>query len=293
MNSLKGKVAVVAGATQGAGRGIALMLGEAGATVYVTGCSVHGKPATRRPETIEETAEMVDARGGKGIAVRVDHTVEEEVKNLFERIEKEQDGCLDLLVNNLGDGDTWMEWGMAFWELPPHKGIRLQERAVNSRILTSRYAVPLMVIRNQGLIIEITDGVDYRYRRDTSLYYSLTKISAIHLAEGMAEELRPHNITSVSLTPGFLRSEAMLDHLGVTEANWREGAKKNPHFIASETPSYIGKAVTCLAADPYVEEKSGRALSTWELVEEYGFTDEDGRQPHWGRYFKEYVEPFL
>lgn len=288
MPKLKGKVAVVAGATRGAGRGIAVMLGEAGATVYVTGRSVRGRPATvGRSETIEETAELVNARGGVGIAVRVDHTVEEEVKALFERVGREQDGRLDLLVNDVWGGDELTRWDEPFWEHSLHNGLLMQERAVHSHIITSHYGVPLMVERAQGLIIEVTDGVDYGYRGN--LFYSLAKISAIHLAKAMAEDLRKRsiNITSVALTPGFLRSEAMLDGFGVTEQNWQDAVKKDAHFIASETPFYIGRAVVALASDANVAEKSGKMLSSWDLACEYGFKDVDGRQPDWGTYFKE------
>jgi NAD(P)-dependent dehydrogenase (short-subunit alcohol dehydrogenase family) len=286
--ALRGKVVVVAGATRGAGRGIALMLGEAGATVYATGRSIRGKPATKgRPETIEETAEMVNARGGVGIAVRVDHTVEGEVKALFERIGREQDGRLDVLVNDIWGGDELSEWGKPFWEQSLHKGLLMQERAVRTHIITSYYGVPLMIARGQGLIIEITDGTDYGYRGN--LFYSLVKISTIHLAEAMAADLRPYNITSLALTPGFLRSEAMLDHFGVTEENWREAVKQDPHFIVSETPFYIGRAAVALASDPQVAEKSGKTLATWNLAGEYGFTDVDGSQPNWGRYYAENI----
>lgn len=286
--TLRGKVVVVAGATRGAGRGIALMLGEAGATIYVTGRSTRGKPATEgRSETIEETAEMVNARGGVGIAVRVDHTVEDEVKALFERVKREQDGRLDILVNDIWGGDELSEWGKPFWEQSLHKGLLMQERAVRTHIITSYYGVPLMIARGQGLIIEITDGTDYGYRGN--LFYSLVKISTIHLAEAMAADLRPYKITSLALTPGFLRSEAMLDHFGVTEENWREAVKQDPHFIVSETPFYIGRAVVALGSDPQVAEKSGKTLATWDLAGEYGFTDADGSQPNWGRYYAENI----
>ena len=163
----------------------------------------------------------------------------------------------------------------------------MQERAVRTHIITSYYGVPLMIARGQGLVIEITDGVGYGYRGN--LFYSLAKISTIHLAEAMAADLRPYNITSLALTPGFLRSEAMLDHFGVTEENWREAVKQDPHFSVSETPIYIGRAVVALASDPRVAEKSGKTLATWDLAGEYGFTDVDGSQPNWGRYYTENI----
>jgi NAD(P)-dependent dehydrogenase (short-subunit alcohol dehydrogenase family) len=280
MQPLKGTVAVVAGATRGAGRGIACMLGEAGATVYCTGRSVRGKPATaNRPETIEETAEMVSARGGVGIWAQVDHTVESQVQALFARVREEQDGRLDVLVNDVWGGESLTEWNKPFWEHSLANGLKLLQQAVHSHIITSHYAVPLMAERGQGLVIEVTDGVDYRYRG--SLYYSLVKVSNVHLAEAMAADLRPRNIAVVSLTPGYLRSEEMLDGFGVTEANWMEGAKKDPDFARSETPFYIGRAAAALAVDPNVIEKTGQALSSGKLAREYGLTDMDGRQPEW------------
>lgn len=298
MKPLQDKIAVVAGATRGAGRGIACMLGEAGATVYCTGRSTRAKPTTRqhgtespfglagRPETIEETAEMVTARGGTGIPVPVDHTIEEQVKALFEQVRAEQ-GRLDVLVNDIWGGDELSEWGKPFWELSIEKGLLMQQRGVHTHLITSRYGAPLMIERKQGLIVEITDGDNFSYRGN--LFYDLAKLSVIRLAYAMAEELRPQYITALALTPGFLRSEAMLEHFGVTEANWQEGAKKDPHFIASETPFYVGRAVAALAADPNVASKSGQVFSSWNLAVEYGFRDVDGRQPHWGNYYAEHV----
>jgi NAD(P)-dependent dehydrogenase (short-subunit alcohol dehydrogenase family) len=284
---LTGKVAVVAGATRGAGRGIACMLGEAGATVYCTGRSVRGKPATQgRPETIEETAEMVSGYGGQGIAVQVDHSDEQQVQALFERVRAEQ-GRLDILVNDIWGGDELTEWEKPFWELDIAKGLLMQQRGVHTHIITSRYGVPLMVAARQGLVIEITDGDSPGYRGN--LFYDLVKASVIRLALGMAEELRPYGVTALALTPGFLRSEAMLDRFGVTEANWQDGAKVDPHFIASETPYFVGRAVAALAVDPDVFRRSGGVYSSWGLSDEYGFTDIDGRRPHWGRYYKEHI----
>jgi NAD(P)-dependent dehydrogenase (short-subunit alcohol dehydrogenase family) len=289
MQRLKGKVAVVAGATRGAGRGIACMLGEAGATVYCTGRSVRGKPATgNRPETIEETAEMVAAQGGVGLAVQVDHSQEVEVQRLFERVKAEQ-GRLDILVNDIWGGDELSEWGKPFWELSMEKSILLLQRAIHTHLITARYGAPLMVAQGQDLIVEITDGESDGYRGN--LTYDLAKASVIRLAYGMAEELRPHGVYAVAVTPGFLRSEAMLDHFGVTEANWQEGAKKDPHFIASETPYFVGRAVAALAADPKLGEKSGGVFSSWGLSDEYGFTDIDGRSPHWGKHFAQHIAP--
>jgi len=284
MKPLQGKVAVVAGATRGAGRGIACMLGEAGATVYCTGRSTRGQPATgNRPETIEQTAELVTARGGVGIPVQVDHTIEDQVQALCARVKDEQ-GRLQVLVNDVWGGDELTEFGKPFWEVSLAKGRIMLERAVFSHMITSHYAAPLMMETAEGLIVEITDGDGYYYRGN--IFYDLVKTSVIRLAFAMSFELRKRHITALALTPGFLRSEAMLDHFGVTEENWQEGAKKEPSFIASETPCYVGRAVAALAADPQVSNKSGRVFSSWDLAVEYGFTDIDGRQPHFGKYFE-------
>lgn len=283
MKLLQGKIAVVAGSTRGAGRGIATMLGEAGATVYCTGRSVRGNlSGMNREETIEETAELVSKAGGVGIAVRVDHTVEEDVQRLFAQIKEEQDGRLDILVNDVWGGDPLTEWNTPFWQHSLENGLLMQQRAVHSHMITSYYAAPLMIARKQGLIIEITDGIDYRYRGN--LYYTLAKTSVIQLAQSMSIELQPFQVTALALTPGFLRSEAMLEHFGVREENWRDAGKIEPHFLMSETPTYIGRAVAALASDPNVDKKSGQALSTWSLSDEYKFIDRDGTRPHWGNY---------
>lgn len=281
---LKGQVAVVAGGTRGAGRAIAWALGEQGATVYVAGRSSRGNPSPMgRPETIEDAAEGVTERGGIGIAVRADLTVEEDVKALFSRIKDEQGGKLDILVNDVWGGDMLTEWGKPFWEHSLDNGLLMQRQAVHSHLLTAHYAAHLLIANGKGLLLEITDGVGYHYRG--SLYYSLAKISSVHMAEAFAADLKPFGITALALTPGFLRSEAMLDHFGVTEANWRDAVVKEPHFIASETPVYIGRAVAALATDPHLAAKTGKSLSTWELSDEYGFMDADGTRPHWGNYF--------
>ena len=281
---LRGRVAVVAGATRGAGRGIARMLGAAGATVYCTGRSVRGRPATAgRPETIEETAEMVTAEGGRGIAARTDHTVEPEVEGLFARIRSDH-GQLDILVNDIWGGDALTEWGSPFWGLSSAKGFELFERAVHSHIITSRHGAPLMVEQNAGLIVEVTDGDTLGYRGN--LFYDLAKNAVIRLAYAMAADLKAHQVTALAITPGFLRSEAVLDHFGVAEANWRDAIEKDPYFAESETPCFVGRAVASLAADPSVNEKSGRLFSSWGLAKDYGFTDLDGRRPDWGSFFQ-------
>ena len=291
---LEGKIAVVAGATRGAGRGIACMLGEAGATVYCTGRSVRGNSAMQgRPETIEETAELVNQHGGEGYFMQVDHTVEDQVVTLFERIRQEQDR-LDILVNDVWGGDPLTEWGKPFWKLSLEKGFKMLDQAVRAHIITSRHGVPIMVKQGSGLVIEITDGnhqTNKHYR--SNLFYDLSKSSAMRLAFGMAEELKKHGITALALTPGFLRSEAMLDHFGVQEDNWKEAVKKDPHFIASETPFFVGRAVAALAADPNVHEKAGLALSSWELGREYGFVDKDGSRPDWGAYGMEHFPEYF
>jgi NAD(P)-dependent dehydrogenase (short-subunit alcohol dehydrogenase family) len=299
MKPLEGKVAVVAGATRGAGRGIAVELGAAGATVYCTGRSVRGRPSDlNRAETIDETAELVTEAGGKGIAVRIDHTKEEEVRALFEKVRTEQDGQLDVLVNDVWGGESLISWGKPFWEQDLGAAAKLLERAVFSHIITSRYGVPLMIARGSGLVIEIGDGDTLEYRGN--FLYDFVKTSVIRLAFAMAEELRGNvttpigetveqaktTVTALALTPGYLRSEAMLEGYGVTEANWQDAAKIDPNFIASETPHFVGRAVVALAADPNVHEKSGGAFSSWGLSDEYGFTDVGGAKPHWGRHFE-------
>jgi NAD(P)-dependent dehydrogenase (short-subunit alcohol dehydrogenase family) len=284
MGKLTGKVALVTGATRGAGRGIACMLGEAGAIVYCTGRSARGRPASAlRPETIEETAEMVMARGGVGIPVRVDHSEPEQVRALIDRIRADQ-GRLDVLVNDIWWGCDPIEWGKPFWQVSLPQGLLMQQRGVHTHIITSYYAVPLMLERRQGLIVEITDGDNFGYRGD--LFVDLAKTAVIRLAYAQASELRKHGVTALALTPGYLRSEAILDHWGVTEENWRDGAKKDPHFINSETPFFVGRAVVALAADQHVAKKSGRVFTSWNLAKEYGFTDVDGRQPDWDEYMR-------
>ncbi|TDC85015.1 SDR family NAD(P)-dependent oxidoreductase [Actinomadura sp. 7K507] len=281
---LTGRVALVAGGTRGGGRGIAVQLGAAGATVYVTGrSSGSGRSDLGRPETIEDTAAQVTAAGGTGIPVRVDHSRPDEVEALAERIAAEQDGRLDVLVNSVWGGDPLTDWEHPLWEQDLDTGLRLLRQAVETHVITSRFALPLMVARGRGLVVEVTDGNTARYRG--SFFYDLAKSAVIRLAVAQAAELKPRGVAAVAVTPGFLRSEAVLDHFGVTEANWRDAIAKDPHFAHSETPAYLGRAVAALAADPQVMTKTGRALATWGLYEEYGFTDVDGTQPdfaaHW------------
>ncbi|WP_395297777.1 SDR family oxidoreductase [Kitasatospora hibisci] len=286
---LAGKVALVAGGTRGGGRGIAGELGAAGATVYVTGRStMAARSDLDRPETIEETAEKVTAAGGLGIPVRTDHSRPEEVRALVDRIATEQDGRLDVLVNSVWGGDRLTDWTHPLWEQDLDTGLRLLRRAVETHVITSRFALPLMVARRSGLVVEVTDGNTARYRG--SFFYDLAKSAVIRLAVAQAAELKAHEIAAVAITPGFLRSEAMLEHFGVTEANWRDGAAKDPDFAHSETPAYLGRAVAALAADPDVMAKSGRALATWDLYKEYGFTDADGTQPDFAAHWADSLE---
>jgi NAD(P)-dependent dehydrogenase (short-subunit alcohol dehydrogenase family) len=289
---MREKVALVAGATRGTGRGIAVALGEAGATVYCTGRSSRAtrnsaRRASMRLETIEETAERVTARGGLGIPAVVDHTGRGAVQRLIARVEQEH-GKLDILVNNIWGGDALLEFGKPFWQLDLPKGFQMMEGALHTHIITSHFAAPLLIESAKkssgGLIVEVTDGDSYQYRGN--LFYDLVKTSVIRMAFAMARELRRKNVTVVALTPGFLRSEVMLDHFGVTEANWREATKNDPNFEESETPLYSGRAVAALAADPNIAKKTGRVFSSWGLSDEYGFCDADGRKPHWGKHAK-------
>ena len=292
MKSLEGKVAVVAGATRGAGRGIACMLGEAGATVYCTGRNSRERPNTEgvyagRPETIEETAEMVSARGGFGIPARTDHLDPAQVEALFKRVEKER-GRLDVLVNDISECEEH-EW-KPFWKLSLDKGLRALRQGVNTHIITTRYAAPLMVRQKSGLVVEVGDGDALFYRGH--LFYDLVKVTTSRLAYAWAEELRPHGVAALAVTPGFMRTELVLERFGATEANWREAAEKNKAargygLAGSETPFFVGRAVAALASDPNLLEKSGGLYSSWGLAEEYGFTDVNGERPNWWGYFSE------
>jgi NAD(P)-dependent dehydrogenase (short-subunit alcohol dehydrogenase family) len=287
---LEGKVALVAGGTRGAGRGISVQLGAAGATVYVTGrTSEAGRSEMSRPETIEETAALVDEAGGRGIAVRVDHLEPEQVQGLVERIDREQ-GRLDVLVNDVWGGDPLAEWNKPVWEHSLEKGLRLLRLAVDTHIITSHFAIPLLIREPGGLVVEITDGTaeyNANYRGTVGLYYDLAKVSTIRLALVQADELGPHGATALSLTPGWLRSEMMLEHYGVSESNWRDATEEEPHFSISESPHYVGRAVAALAADPEVSRWNGKSLSSGQLAKVYGFTDLDGSQPDCWRYITE------
>jgi len=279
MKPLEGRVAVVAGATRGIGRGIACMLGEAGATVYCSGRSVRGSPNMTGPfagrrENIDETAEMVNARGGIGIPVRTDHLIEEQVAALFERVRREQ-RRLDVLVNDVSEGEV--HDFQPFWKISLDKGFRALRQGIHTHIITSRCAAPLMIQQGSGLIVEIGDGDTLEYRG--TLFFDLVKITVSRLAFAMAEDLYQHGVTTLALTPGFTRTESVLEHFGVTEANWRDGGTKDANFLLSETPFFAGRAVAALAADPRVLEKSGGIYTSCRLAKEYGFTDIDGSQP--------------
>ena len=285
------RIALVAGATRGAGRGIAVQLGAIGATVYVTGRSSHGRRSEmNRPETIEETAALVDKAGGRGIPVQVDHLDPDQVRALLARIEKDQ-GALHLLVNNIW-GATRMEWNKTVWESDLAYGLHTLRLAVDTHAITSHFALPLLIQSPGGLVVEVTDGPD-DYNRDhyrVSFFYDLAKAAVNRMAFALAHELRPHKATAVSLTPGWLRSEAMLDAYKVTEATWREATARSPHFAISESPAFVGRAVAALAQDPDVARWNGQSLSSGQLAQVYGFTDTDGSQPDAWRYLVEVQE---
>jgi NAD(P)-dependent dehydrogenase (short-subunit alcohol dehydrogenase family) len=285
---LMGKVALVAGATRGAGRGIAVQLGAAGATVYVTGRTTRSQRSEmNRPETIEETAALVDEAGGRGVAVQVDHLVPEEVRALVAKIETEQ-GALHVLVNDIF-GATKIEWNKSVWESSLEFGLHTLHLAVDTHAITSHFACPLLIRTPGGLVVEVNDGTEEynatHYRN--SFFYDLAKASVSRMAFALAHELGPHQATAVSLTPGWLRSEAMLEVYGVSEMNWREALARSPHFAISESPAFVGRAVAALAADPDLARWNGKSLSSGQLAKEYGFRDLDGSQPDCWRYMTE------
>ena len=291
---LEGKTALVAGATRGAGRGTAVALGEAGATVYCTGRSTRERRSEYdRPETIEESAELVTEAGGVGIAIAVDHLEPEAVAALVRRIDAER-GRLDVLVNDIWGGEKLFDWETPVWEHDLENGLRLLRLAIDTHLITSHYALPLLIREPGGLVVEMTDGTrEYnagQYR--VSTFYDLAKNAILRLAFAQAQEVAPHGCTAVALTPGWLRSEMMLENYGVTEENWRDGAAINPHFAAiSESPRFVGRAVVALAADPEVARRNGGSFSSGGLAREYGFTDIDGSQPDCWRYLVEVQDP--
>jgi NAD(P)-dependent dehydrogenase (short-subunit alcohol dehydrogenase family) len=286
--SLKGKTALVAGATRGAGRGIAVELGAAGATVYVTGRTTRAQRSEmNRPETVEETAELVGRAGGRGIAVHVDHLQPQQVRDLVTRIEREQ-GALHILVNDIF-GATRIEWNKTVWESDLEYGLHMLRLAIDTHAITSHYAIPLLLRAAGGLVVEVNDGTaEYNARNyRNSFFYDLSKAAVQRMAFALAHELDGRRAAAVSLTPGWLRSEAMLDAFGVTEANWRDATVHVPHFAISETPAYVGRAVAALASDPDLLRWNGQSLSSGQLAKVYGFTDLDGSQPDAWRYLVE------
>jgi NAD(P)-dependent dehydrogenase (short-subunit alcohol dehydrogenase family) len=287
-NVLAGKVALVAGASRGAGRGIAVALGAAGATVYVSGRTTRAmRSEMNRPETIEETAALVNQAGGRGIAVQVDHLEPEQVRGLVNRITDEQ-GFLSILVNDIW-GATRMEWNKTVWESSLDYGLRTLRLAVDTHAITSHFAAPLLIKRPGGILVEVTDGTNEynaaNYR--VSFFYDLAKAAVNRMAFALGHELARRGATAVAVTPGWLRSEAMLDIYGVTESNWRDATKVQPHFAISESPTFVGRAVVALASDPEVARWNGQSLSSGQLAKVYGFTDLDGSQPDAWRYLVE------
>lgn len=279
---LAGRVALVAGATRGAGRGIARALGEAGATVYCTGRSVKGKPSPyKRPETIEQTAAMVEAAGGTGIAVRVDHTDEAAVKALFRRIMRAH-ARLDLVVDSVAGEDPLMRAYGFLWQADLTKADAIFRRALTPRLITAKHAALAMMPARRGLIVEVTEN-DMIGAGGNPMAQTV-KVAQKVLPLFWASELAPHRLAVIAVTPGFLRSESMLEHFGVTEDTWREGGKKDPNFLESESPLFVGRTIAALAADPKVRDRTGMLYGSWELARDYGVTDYDGRRPDWGRH---------
>jgi NAD(P)-dependent dehydrogenase (short-subunit alcohol dehydrogenase family) len=304
-DALRGRVAVVAGATRGAGRGIAAALGEVGATVICTGRSTRSSRSDyNRPETVEETAELVTDLGGKGIAARVDHLETDQVRTLAEQIRNDH-GHIDVLVNDIWGGELLKggpaDWNKPIWEHSLHDGLRILRLAIDTHLITSHYLLPLLIKKPGGLLAEVTDGTaDYnssRYR--ISVYYDLAKIAVTRLAFSKGHELQPYGVTAVAITPGWLRPEMMLDNFGVSEENWRDALRravddKTPaapaDFALSESPRYVGRAVVALAGDPDRARWNQKSVSSGQLASEYGFTDLDGSRPDIWRYLEEIRE---
>lgn len=285
---LAGRVAVVAGATRGCGRGIARALGESGATVYCTGRSTRGNPSSyHRPETIEETAELVTAAGGTGIAVRVDHGEETQVEALFDRVGKEH-RRLDILVNSIAGEDPTWKWNEKFWDTDLENLIGVFRQSVLTHFITAKHAAPYLIKKKRGVIVEVTDRDSFGFQ-GFGFAHDLVKANVMRFGFVMGEELRKKGVAAVSVTPGYLRSESMLAQFGVTEENWRDAGKKDKHFLESETPLYLGRGVAALAADPDLMKWSGEAMSSAELGKRYGVTDYDGRRPDVISYFAEHV----
>jgi len=282
---LEGKVAVVAGATRGAGRGIAIELGAAGATVYVTGRTTGTQPSEyNRPETIEETAELVNSFGGKGIVANIDHTDPRQVEGLYKMIKTHHDR-LDILVNDIWGGEDRTEWDVPIWEQSLTQGLHVLRNATESHIITNHYLLKLLIQHTGGVVFEVSDGtLEYNlahYRG--SLFYDLSKLVVNRMAWTLSIELAAHQCTAIGITPGWLRSEMMLDGFHVSEENWRDAVQTTPRFIHSETPRFVGRAIAHLAADTDVHRFNGKTFTAYDVSQVYGFTDLDGRQPNcWG-----------
>jgi NAD(P)-dependent dehydrogenase (short-subunit alcohol dehydrogenase family) len=287
---LEGKVAVVTGATRGCGRGIAVELGTAGATVYVTGRTTReSRSPVNRPETIEETAELVTAAGGHGIAVRCDFTSVSDVDALRDRIESEQDG-LDILVDDVWGGEHLVSFNVPHWESNLDDQLTMVHNGIDTHLIALHRLLPLVVRRPGGLVLEVTDGDDDTYH-GTGIAYHVVKTGMRAIGQVLGVELAKYGCTGLTITPGFLRSEQMLAGFGVTEENWRDAAARVPTYIMSETPRYLGRGVVALASDPEVSRWAGKAMASWTLMREYGFTDLDGSRPDWGRFAEEVLKP--
>jgi NAD(P)-dependent dehydrogenase (short-subunit alcohol dehydrogenase family) len=298
MSALAGRVAVVAGATRGAGRGIAVALGEAGATVICTGRSSQSGRATSdyagRSETVEETAELVTQHGGRGVAKVVDHLEPTQVAQLADSLRKEY-GHIDVLVNDIWGAEVLKgppsEWEKPIWEVDLEKGLRTLRLAIDTHLVTSHYLLPLLIAKPGGLLVEVTDGTtEYNashYR--ISVFYDLAKVAVNRLAFSQGHELKRHGGTAVSLTPGWLRSEMMLEAFGVREESWRDALKGSapPDFELSESPRYPGRAVVALAADADRARWNQQSVTSGQLAREYGFTDVDGSRPDVWRFMQE------
>jgi NAD(P)-dependent dehydrogenase (short-subunit alcohol dehydrogenase family) len=286
------RVALVAGATRGAGRAIAVELARAGLFVYATGRSsrVSGQSEISRPETIEETGDLLQAAGGAGRALVVDHEDPAAVAGLVATIESEQ-GRLDVLVNDIFGGDRYMEWDKPLWEHDWHGGLRMLQMGVHTHLINCRAAIPLMLSTatangTRGLVIEMTDGTseaNAEFRRNVGFYYDLVKANVERIVKGLTAELKDQPVTAVGVTPGWLRSESMLENFGVTEETWREACVKVPGFAISESPAYVARGVAALAQDADVGRWAGTIISARRLADAYGVTDTDGSRPDcWG-----------
>jgi NAD(P)-dependent dehydrogenase (short-subunit alcohol dehydrogenase family) len=282
---LAGRIALVAGATRGAGRAIAVALGAAGATVYATGRTTRERVSEmgRPGETIEGTAELITAAGGEAHAIPADHLVPEQVREAVARIEREQ-GRLDILVNDIWGGNALIDFDTRMWDIDLERGLRMLDLGVRTHVITSAVALPLLVRHPGGLVVEVTDGTartNRSYREH--FYYDLAKNAPIRMAYNLGEELKPVGGTAVAVTPGFLRSEEMLDHFGLTEENWRDGEEAQPHWSLSESPAYLARGLAALAADPERARWNGQSLDSGQLAREYGVADTDGSRPDvWG-----------